>query len=127
MKSESKLPQSLILIFVVFGFLFMAMSIPRFLPKEPDFLPMTAGMMQITDVSHTVKDTMSRVAITIIALMAAGALAAYLGKSSAAPEAEEIDPDRTLSVFEAPYDAPVLARINVVETDSFQGAENEYR
>ena len=117
MKSESKLPQSLILIFVVFGFLFLAMSVPRFLPKEPDFLPITAGMMQITDVSNPAKDAVSRVAITIIALMAAGAFAAYLGKSSAAPEAEEFDPDRTLSVFEAPYDAPVLARINVVEIE----------
>src|SRR5690242_18878627 len=43
MKSDSKLPHILVTIFVVFGFLFLAMSVPRFLPAEPDFAQVTKG------------------------------------------------------------------------------------
>jgi hypothetical protein len=119
MKSDSKLPQIGILIFVVFGFLFLAMSVPRFLPPEPEFLGTNFGVLDGVGARELgMTEIFARIASSVFFVMVAAVIAAYLGKASSAPSVEEFDPDRTLNIFEPPYDkSPILARITVVEIE----------
>jgi carbon starvation protein CstA len=119
MKSDSKLPQIVILVFVVFGFLFLAMSVPRLLPPSPDFLGTNASVIPAASATELgMRDIFTRIASSLFFVMVASVIAVYLGKSSPAPSPEEFDPDRTLPIFETPYQtSPLLARINVVDIE----------
>jgi hypothetical protein len=112
MKSDSKLPQVAVLVFVVFGFLFLAMSVPRLLPADP------AVMVGASASEFGMRDIFTRIASSLFFVMVASVIAVYLGKSSPEASLEEFDPDRTLNLFEKPYDkSPILARINVVDIE----------